>query len=193
MCRLSATLWDQGYVPADATGDYMYQCIDVVSLIMVLGLLYRVMSTQDRTYEAEADSMSVWPMTAGCLVLAALLHGKIMQYVIFDVFWMCGLFVGAIAVVPQLRLMTHRKESTPALTSHFIAVMALSRILASTYMWHAHQEIDCVPWIGQFNHAGWSPIGAQVVRLLLLADFAYFYVKNVVTSGLRAPLELPNA
>jgi hypothetical protein len=193
ICRLATTLWFQGYIPTDDTGDGMYQCIDAVSLVLVLGLLYRVLTVPDRTYEAEADSLPVLPLAAGALVLACLLHGEIMQYRAFDILWMCGLFIGAVSVVPQLWLMTHRKESTPALTSHFIAVMALSRILASTYMWYAHTEIDCRPWIGEFKHAGWATMGAQVVHLLLLADFAYFYVKNLVTSGLRAPLDLPNA
>jgi len=192
VCRLSATLWIQGYVPTDSTGDGMYQCIDVVSLVLVLGLLYRVCTVPDRAYEAEADCLPIMPFAVGALALAVLLHGEIMQYRVFDVLWMCGLFVGTVAVVPQLWLMTHRKESTPALASHFIAVMALSRILASTYMWHAHSEIRCRPWIGDFNHAGWATMGAQVVHLLLLADFAYFYVKNLVTAGLRSPLQLPN-
>jgi hypothetical protein len=199
MCRLSATVQVEGYVPSDSTGDYLYQCFDVLSLALVLVLLYRVMKVQDKSYEVDADTLPTLPFVGGSLVLACLLHGIMMKYRIFDILWMMGLFVGAVAVVPQLWLMTHSSASTPALASHFIAVMALSRILNGTYMWHAAQEIDCLPWIGTCGkddmycgtHAGYATLAAQALHLLLLTDFAYFYIKNLTTQGLRAPLDLP--
>jgi hypothetical protein len=191
-CRLSATLWVQGYVPTDMTGDGLYQFFDVLSLILVFGLLYRVLTAADKTYELEADSLPIMPFVAGSFVLACLLHAKIMQYRSFDVTWMWGLFVGTVAVVPQLWMMTRRSGSTPALASHFIAVMAFARILSGSYFWHACNEFDCDPWIGTFNHAGWSVVAAQVVQMLILADFAYIYVKNIATNGLRASLEVPS-
>jgi len=191
-CRLSATLWIQGYVPTDSSGDGLYQCFDVLSLALVLGLLYRVMHSQDKTYELEADSMPIMPFVAVSLVLACLLHANIMQYRVFDVIWMCGLFVGAIAVVPQLWMMTRRGGSTPALASHFIAVMACARFLSGIYMWYACDEFHCVPWIGSFCHAGWAAVAAQAVHILLLSDFAYIYVKNLANGGLRADLEVPS-
>merc|ERR1719199_1517266 len=106
---------------------------------------------------------------------------------------MCGLFISAVAVVPQLWMMTHGNSKVPALISHFVAVMAFARILSGTYMWHAHTEITCEPWIGNFNHAGYAILAAHAVHLLLLGDFAYFYGKNLATAGLSAPLELSEA
>jgi len=189
-CRLSATLWVQGYVPTDQTGEGLYQFFDVLALILVLGLLYRVLNAEDKTYELEADSLPIMPFVAGSIVLACLCHSKIMQYRFFDYAWMCGLFVGAVAVVPQLWMMTRRSGSTPALASHFIAVMAFSRMLSGSYMWHACYEFGCDPWIGTFNHSGWAAVAAQAVSMLILADFAYPYVKNIATNGLRAPLDV---
>merc|ERR1719324_1120860 len=54
-CRLSSTLWLEGYLPADQTGDYLYQVFDVLSLAMVLWLLHSV--TQSTTYEADEDAV----------------------------------------------------------------------------------------------------------------------------------------
>merc|ERR1719377_336651 len=96
----------------------------------------------------------------------------------------------AISVLPQLWVMMRRSGGTAALTSHFVAVMGVSRVLSGSYMWYAYKEIDCKPWIGNFNHAGYAVLGAHAVHLLLLGDFAYFYLKNVTKSGLRAPLDL---
>jgi hypothetical protein len=190
-CRLSSTTWLQGYLPNDVSGDFLYQLIDVLSLSMVLWLLYRVLSVQRRTYDADEDSLPAVPFMLGSLVLAGLLHGDLDDRPIFDTLWMCGLFISAIAVLPQLWMMTHSRGGVPALTSHFIAVMAFSRILSGTYMWHAHSEITSEPWIADFNHAGYAILAAHVVHLLLLGDFAYFYVKTLATKGLHSTLELP--
>merc|ERR1719378_28723 len=105
---------------------------------------------------------------------------------------MCGLLISAVSVLPQLWMMTRGQATVPALISHFVAVMAFSRILSGTYMWHAHEEITCEPWIGKINHAGYAILAAHAVHLMLLGDFAYFYVKNLATSGLHAPLRLPD-
>merc|ERR1719261_1520551 len=189
-CRLSSTTWLEGYLPNDQTGDYLYQTFDFLSLGMVLWLLYQVLNVQRKTYDAEDDTLPAVPFAFGSLVLAALLHGDLDDRALFDTLWMCGLFVSAIAVLPQLWMMTHGRKSVPALTSHFVAVMAVSRILSGTYMWHAHSEITCEPWVGDFNHSGYAILAVHAVHLLLLGDFAYFYVKNLATAGLHSPLQL---
>jgi len=190
-CRLSSTTWLEGYLPNDQTGDFLYQVFDVLSLSMVLWLLYRVLNVQRRTYNAEEDSLPAAPFALGCLILAALFHGDLDDRPLFDTLWMCGLYVSAIAVLPQLWMMTHSRGGVPALTSHFIAVMAFSRVLSGSYMWHAHTEITCEPWVGDFQHAGYAILAAHVVHLMLLGDFAYFYLKNLATKGLHSTLELP--
>jgi len=191
-CRLSSTTWLAGYVPNDASGDYLYQFFDVLSLAMVLWLLHRVLHVHSKTYEVDDDSLPVTPLALGSLVLAGLLHADVNDRPVFDTLWMCGLFVGALAVLPQLWLMT-RNRVIPAMTSHFVAVMAFSRILSGLYMWRAHEEISCTPWIKGFNHSGHAVLAAHAVHLVLLGDFAYFYVKNLATRGLCSSLELPDS
>jgi len=192
-CRLSSTVWLEGYLPSDSTGDYLYQLFDATSLAMVCWLLYRVFSIQWNTYEAAEDGLSAGPLALGSLFLACLLHGDLNDRPIFDTLWMCGLFAGVLAVLPQLFLMARNKSSAPAMTSHFVAVMAFSRLLSGSYMWYAHTEISCEPWIKGFNHSGYAILAAHFVHLFLLADFGYFYVKNLMKGGLTAPLELPES
>jgi len=190
-CRLSGTTWLEGYLPNDMSGDFFYQIVDALALVMVLWLLHRVLVVQRRTYDAEDDCLPVAPFAVGSLVLACLFHADLDDRPLFDTLWMTGLFVGAVAVVPQLWLMTRNKANVPPMMSHFVAVMAISRLLSGTYMWHAHEEITCEPWIVGVEHAGWAILAGHAVHLILLGDFAYYYVKNVATKGLRAPLELP--
>jgi len=192
VCRLSSTLFVEGYLPSDTTGDFLYQAFDVLSLAMAVGVMYKLISVEVKTCEREDKKLATW-LAMGAFVLACLFHGDLDDNVVLDTAWMCATFVSAVAVLPQLLLMTRNNGSVPALTSHFIAMMAVGRALSGLYMWHAHDEIECTPWVGKFNHAGFAILGAHALHLLLLADFAYFYCKNVVTSGVQSSLSLPES
>jgi len=187
-CRLSGTTWLDGYLPNDATGDWLYQGFDVLSLGMACWLLYRLHNAQHRTQEQQEDALPAAPFALGSLVLAGLLHGDLDEKPLFDTLWMCSVFVSTVAVVPQLWMMTNRRGSVPALTSHFVAVTAVGRILSGSYMWHAYPEIECIPWFGTFQHAGYAVIVAHAVHLLLLGEFFYLYSTHVASSGWNAPL-----
>jgi len=188
-CRLASTLFVDGYLPWDATGDWMYQGFDVLSLGMVCWLLYRILKVQ-LPYEKEEDALSAAPFALGSLVLATIFHGNLDEIPLLDTLWMCSVFVSAVAVLPQLWTMTHRHGGLPALTSHFVAVTAFGRILSGSYMWYAYPEVECDPWLGDFQHAGYAVIIAHAAHLLLLGDFFYLYGKNVAKSGLSAPLQI---
>merc|ERR1719277_1309919 len=103
-CRLSCTLWLNAYIPDDPTGDALYQLIEVCSLLLIAWLLYMVTVVHKSTYQAADDSANVMPMVVVCFVLAAALHANLADRPVFDTLWMTGLFVGVIAVVPQLLL-----------------------------------------------------------------------------------------
>jgi hypothetical protein len=188
--RLTATVFEVSYLPSDQTGDWIYQAFDGLSLAMVLWVLYRVCIVQRTTYEADEDAFPAMPLALGSLVLAAVFHANLNQSPFYDTMWMCGVYASAISVLPQLWMITHRGGKCPALTSHFVAVMALARVLSGTYMWHAYPEISADPLFGNVKYAGYAVIIAHVVHLLLLGDFAFYYAKNVANSGLSADLDL---
>merc|ERR1719258_993201 len=163
---------------------------DGLSLAMVLWVLYRVCSVQRRTYEADEDAFPAMPLALGALVLAAVFHANMNESPFFDTMWMCSVFASAISVLPQVWMLAHRRGKCPALTSHFVAVTALARVLSGAYMWHAYPEIEADPFFGNVKYAGYAVIVAHVVHLLLLGDFAFYYVKNVAVAGLSADLDL---
>lgn len=189
-CRLSSTVWLNGYLPVDASGDYIFQIIDVISLVIVGWLVHQVLVVKRHTYQAEEDSLPILPMTVGAFVLAALLHGNMNSRPIFDTMWMASLFISTIAVLPQLWLITHTGDKVEALTSHYVAATAVSRALAGIFMWHARGDITCIPWLGGFNHAIWAILGAHLLHLILLGDFLYLYAKAIAKSGLQCRIEI---
>merc|ERR1719498_334588 len=46
-CRLSSTTWLNGYLPVDASGDWIYQAFDVLALLIAVGLTARRMAGRE--------------------------------------------------------------------------------------------------------------------------------------------------
>jgi len=190
VCRLSSTLWLNGYLPVDASGDHIFQAVDICTLGLVLWLLRHVLVVQSRTYEATDDSFPITPMILGSFIASAMFHADMNARPLFDALWMAGLFMGILAVLPQLWLVSRADGRIEALTSHYIAAMALSRLLSGSFMWHARFDITCAYWVDGFEHAVWAILGAHLLHLLLLTDFAYYYVKGVGKHGLGLPMRM---
>merc|ERR1740121_82302 len=106
---------------------------------------------------------------------------------------MTGLFIGVIAVVPQLFLITRTGGRVQALTSHYVVALALSRVLSGILMWIGRDYLTANPWIEGINHGKWAILVAHAVQIFLVADFAYHYVKSAIQHGFRGALELPTA
>ncbi|CAJ1430864.1 unnamed protein product, partial [Effrenium voratum] len=152
-CRLSSTTWLNGYLPVDASGDFVYQVVDICSLVLVLSLVYRALVSHRWSYEEEADSLPVLPMVAACFLLAALLHADMNSRPLFDTLWMAGLFLSVVSVLPQLWHIHQTGGVISACTGHYIAMLAFSRALSGIFMWHARFDITCAPLVEGVNHA----------------------------------------
>mmetsp|Transcript_56274 Transcript_56274/g.110943 ORF Transcript_56274/g.110943 Transcript_56274/m.110943 type:complete len:285 (+) Transcript_56274:124-978(+) len=189
-CRLSSTTWLNGYLPVDASGDWVFQAFDFLSLIMVFTLLHRVLHVKRDTYEGTEDSLPVMHMIFACFLGAALLHADLNQRPLFDALWMAGLFLGAVAVLPQLWLISRSGGRVEALMSHHIAMMALSRILSGIFMWYASNDIPCRPWVDGIQHASLAILGAHFVHMVLLGDFGYYYLKGIARAGLGCAVDI---
>ena len=68
--RLSSTVWLNGYLPVDKSGDFIFQAVDVCSLVIVIWLLHRVLVVQSGTYQASEDSLPIAPI----VLVLSLIH-----------------------------------------------------------------------------------------------------------------------
>merc|ERR1719478_15475 len=181
--RLSSTLLYHGYLPNDKSGDYAYQCVDLLSLGLLVFLLNSVLVSKRSTYQANEDDMSIAPLVVGSLILAALLHGDMDDNPIFDTAWLAGLFVSVTAVLPQYWMISKTSGHVHVLTAHHIAASAVDRMLSGAFMWYVRKYITCMPWVGDFEHTIYAILLAHVVHLVLLSDFAYYYFKALVSQN----------
>lgn len=190
LCRLSSTTWLNGYLPVDASGDHIFQAVDMATVLGLLWLVHTVRTQRKSREEEFPDTCPVVGAVLGAFVLGALFHSDMNMRPVFDALWMIGLNLGVVAVLPQMWLLAKERRRIKALTSHYIAAMAFGRILSGIFMWHARDDITCQPWMGDFNHGVYAILGAHALHLIFLGDFVFLYVKAVITQGFNCQVEL---
>lgn len=139
--RLSSTTWLLGYLPLDKSGDYEYQGFDIVSLAMACLLLYKVRKAQAEANDSDGDTLPATPLAVICWIGAVLMHADLDERPIFDAMWMCGIFIQAIAMLPQLWMTMRSASKVPGVMNHFSAVMVISCIFSASYMWDGRDEL----------------------------------------------------
>jgi len=173
--RLSSTLVKNGYLPIDRSGDWVYQMGDIGSLVLVLGLIYK-MRTSD-TYQAEFDTLEIWKFIPACVLLALVCHGDLNNSPFFDTVWTVSLFLDTISMLPQLFMLTKLGGQVEALTSHYVASLTVSRLLSFAFWLYGYKEL--VPLKGGVNIAGYTILISHTLQILLCADFMYYYAKSM--------------
>lgn len=172
--RLSSTLWLEGYLPSDATGDWLYQCLELLSLVLAFVLMRHVVTKRRTTYahgaaQEEQDSMPGLPcVVLACSTLAVFLHADLNQNPVFDVIWTTACYIETAAMLPQLWMMSKAKGEVEALTGHFVALTALARLCSLTFWYLA---MDPSP-------AEAAVVGAHVLQLVLSCDFLFLYITS---------------
>jgi len=186
-CRLGTTLWLQGYLPADASGDWIYQLGDILSLLLVLKIMFFIFFEYKASYEHNHDTLGIKNMIVGAVALAIVFHPDLIDWVPFDILWTVHLYVDTVAMVPQLWMISKAGGKVKGVTAHYIAAIFLSNILTGVFWFHAIPELR---GLNMVNVAGLAINGAHLVQLLLLLDFAYFYVKACLQGQGRDPTML---
>jgi hypothetical protein len=185
--RLTSTLVKNGYLPVDRTGDGAYQATEICSLGMVLYLLFCSIWSHRHSYQAEMDTMpGAKYIAASCLLLAMLVHPHLNRSAFFDVAWTTACYLETVSLLPQLWMLSKKGGEVDGMTSHFVVLTTLSRVLSLVFWYHAHGELR--PKNGGPNLAGFGIISAHVLQLLLACDFVLVYVKGLIA---RSRLLLP--
>merc|ERR1719197_2183208 len=189
--RLSSTLFLDGYLSLDKTGDMMYQIVDVCSLLMVLHILQCIYKSHRPSYEQEFDTMDVKNMVIGCVGLAVVIHPDLNDWAAFDIAWTVSLYLDTVAMLPQL-FMSAKVGKVPAYTSHYIAATLVSRAFSAWFWYYGAENIARVSEGFSFGAAG--IIIAHVLQFLFLADFGYYYIKACFSGAVCKcePVEVSN-
>lgn len=178
--RLYSTLQFNGYLPVDRSGDWFYQSIEMISLLLCLSLLQSVHVTHERSFEKDVDTCVIHWFIIGALVLSYFVHPHLNNRFLPDVFWTNGLYLESLAMVPQLWMLSKKGGEVETLNSHYIACVFGSRCLMLSFWWNSYIELQ--PRGSEFNLPGLGVVGAQVLQVVIFADFMYYYFQSIRTN-----------
>lgn len=179
--RLSATLFKNGYLPVDRSGDFVYQSADVASLLILLQLIYCVHKRNKSTYQSEYDTLPIWRAVPGCLVLGVVLRGSLNHSLYYDTMWCTAMNIDTVAMLPQLFMLVNKGGEVEALTANYVASIFLSRACVLSFWWNGYLEINSkfdVPSV----LSGYWVVLAHSIQIMLSLDFMYHYCSSKAAS-----------
>ncbi|KAH8739296.1 hypothetical protein FG386_002826 [Cryptosporidium ryanae] len=174
--KLSSTLFFNGYLPVDRSGDWVYQAADIISLVVSLLLIYWGYTRLKYQYKFEKDTFNITIPILLSGLFATLIHPDLNNYFPADFAWTFSLYLETTAMLPQLIMMTKIGGEVETLTSHYLASLAFSRILSFVFWLFSYKELS--PETG-INIPGWAVMASFAIQIILFADFLYEYIKSV--------------
>ena len=180
--RLTSTLFYHGYLPSDEAGDWFYQLTEIITLICSVVLLYIMKGKYYDTYDSQHDSLDFKYFVFPSLGVALLVHTSLNRNLLTDVMWTFSMYLETAAIVPQLVLFHSKKGQIEKYTSHFVALQGLSRLCSLLFWWDTYSELNDTQTNSYSllqEYCGYMVIASQVIQLVLMIDYYYFYFKSL--------------
>ncbi|XP_034686651.1 ER lumen protein-retaining receptor erd-2.2-like [Vitis riparia] len=158
--------------------------------LSTLWVIYMIRFKLKPTYSKELDSMPLYSMVVPPAILAVLIHPHIDHRLLIRIVWSFSLYLAAVSVLPQLRLMQNAKMVEP-FTAYYVFALGVARFL------------NCGSWIIHIYETGgrylmfsgnWTQLWvlmvilSEFVHTFILADFCYYYLKSVMYQQLLLEL-----
>ncbi|EFJ05211.1 hypothetical protein SELMODRAFT_270080 [Selaginella moellendorffii] len=175
--------------------------LDTATLLVTAWVIYMIRTNLKATYVQELDNMPLYYVLAPCAVLAILVHPLIRYHLINRVLWAFCVYLEAVSVLPQLRVMQKAKLIEP-FTALYVFALGVARFINC-----AHWLLQLIDGRGylfytlgtQLKHRSLIPYGlwpamvvvAEIVQTFILADFCYYYVKSVAEGQMM--IRLPSS
>ena len=151
---------------------------DGLTLSATLWVIYQLAGPLKDTYQAEQDALPWYVVAAPCLLAALAAHPTTHHPLPFRVLWAACVFMEALSVLPQLRMM-QRAKVVEKFTAHYVFALGLSRFVSCAH-WLL-QIVDGDSFLLKAIGSGLWPAAvllSEIVQTLVLADFCFYYVKS---------------
>lgn len=167
----------------------IHTLLDSATLGATLWVIYMIRFKLKASYMEDKDNFAHYYVLVPCAALALFVHPSTSHYILNRIFWAFCVYLEAVSVLPQLRVMQNTKIVEP-FTAHYVFALGVARFLSC-----AHWVLQVVDTRGRLLTAlgyGLWPIMvliSEIVQTFILADFCYYYVKSLV--GGQLVLRLP--
>lgn len=177
LCRLTAIIPYEGYLPYDKSGDWLYQVCEAFGLCLSGSIVVFIRGRFPESYDSTTDAFNHLWIIAPAALIAIILHPHLNNNWPTDVAWAFALYLESVTVLPQF-FMFMKEGRAQTHTSHFLAAQALSRFMSFIFWASSFSELS--------NHdhhikkyVGHWVVGIQLLQLLVMGDFIYHYVRAI--------------
>ncbi|CAI5469137.1 unnamed protein product [Closterium sp. Yama58-4] len=166
----------------------IHTLLDLATLVTTAWVIYTMRFQLRSTLSEDLDNLAHVYILAPCAVLALLVHPRTSHFIVNRVLWAFCVYLEAVSVLPQLRVMQNAKLVEP-FTAHYVFALGIARFLSCAH-WIL-QVMDGHSFIMTTIGYGMWPamvLLSEIVQTFILADFCYYYVRSVMEGQLMVRL-----
>lgn len=133
----------------------IHTVLDLLTLAATCWVIYTLRGPLHESYQKQQDTLSYLVVLVPCLLLAAVAHPGTRHSFVFRLMWAFCVYLEAVSVLPQLRMMQKAKV-VEKFTAHYVFALGLSRF------------VSCAHWILQASYESgvrYSPSTPSIVRI----------------------------
>ncbi|CAN6485738.1 unnamed protein product [Victoria cruziana] len=156
----------------------IHTLLDSATLVTTLWVIYMIRFKLKSSYMEDKDNFALYYVVVPCALLALAVHPSTSHNIIHRISWAFCVYLEAVSVLPQLRVMQNTKIVEP-FTAHYVFALGVARFLSC-----AHWVLQVVDTGGRLltalGYGLWPSMVllSEIVQTFILADFCYYYVKR---------------
>ncbi|GAV63620.1 ER_lumen_recept domain-containing protein [Cephalotus follicularis] len=168
----------------------IHTLLDSATLATTLWVIYMMRFNLRSSYMDDKDNFAIYWVVIPCLLLSLFIHPSTQHHILNRICWAFCVYLEAVSVLPQLRVMQNTKIVEP-FTAHYVFALGVARFLSC-----AHWILQVLDTRGRLltalGYGLWPSLVllSEIVQTFILADFCYYYVKSLV--GGQLVLRLPS-
>ncbi|XP_024925662.1 uncharacterized protein LOC107407853 isoform X1 [Ziziphus jujuba] len=168
----------------------IHTVLDSATFGTTLWVIYMIRFQLKSSYMDDKDNFPIYYVLVPCAVLSLAVHPTTQHNILNRIFWAFCVYLEAVSVLPQLRVMQNTKIVEP-FTAHYVFALGVARFLSC-----AHWVLQVLDTRGRLltalGYGLWPSMVllSEIVQTFILADFCYYYVKSLV--GGQLVLRLPS-
>ena len=156
----------------------IHTLLDALTLAATGWVIYMLGGPLADSFQADQDALPWYFVAAPCIVAGLLAHPSTHHPLPFRVLWAACVYMEAVSVLPQLRMMQKAKV-VEKFTAHYVFALGLSRFISCAH-WLL-QLADGNSFLLRALGSGLWPamvLLSEIVQTFILADFCFYYVKS---------------
>lgn len=168
----------------------IHTLLDTATLGTTLWVIYMIRFKLKSSYMDAKDNLAIYYVVIPCAVLSLLIHPTTRHHYANRILWAFCVYLEAVSVLPQLRVMQNTKIVEP-FTARYVFALGVARFLSC-----AHWVLQVLDTRGRLltalGYGLWPSMVllSEIVQTFILADFCYYYIKSLV--GGQLVLRLPS-